>query len=41
MKTSNFNMFRTISLAILLMLGTVAAIAQTASGTIVDAANGE
>ena len=41
MKTSNFNMFRTISLALLLMLGTVAAIAQTASGTIVDAANGE
>ena len=37
----NYNMFRTISLALLLMLGTVAAIAQTASGTVVDAANGE
>ena len=37
----NYNMFRTIYLALLLMLGTVAAIAQTASGTVVDAANGE
>ena len=38
----NFNMFRTISLALLLMLGTVAAFAQVAaSGTVIDAANGE
>ena len=37
----NFNIFRTISLALLMMLGTAAAVAQTASGTVVDAANGE
>ena len=37
----NFNMFRTISFALLLMLGTVAAVAQNASGVVVDAANGE
>ena len=37
----NFNIFRTISLALLLMLGTAAAVAQTASGTVLDAANGE
>lgn len=35
-------MFRTISLALLLMLGSVVAFAQTtASGTVIDAANGE
>ncbi len=37
----NFNIFRTISFALLLMLGTAAAVAQTASGTVIDAANGE
>ena len=42
MKKSNFNIFRTISLALLFMLGTVAAFAQTtASGTVIDAANDE
>jgi iron complex outermembrane receptor protein len=41
MKKSNLNMFRTISFALMLMLGSVAAFAQTASGTVIDAANGE
>ncbi|MBO7457230.1 MAG: SusC/RagA family TonB-linked outer membrane protein, partial [Paludibacteraceae bacterium] len=42
MKKTNFNIFRTISLAFLLMLGSVAAFAQmTVNGTVVDAANGE
>jgi len=41
MKKTNLHIFRTISLALLLMLGTVAAVAQTASGTVIDAANGE
>ena len=42
MKKSNFNMFRTISLVMMLTLGSLVAFAQTtASGTVVDAANGE
>ena len=42
MKKHNFNIFRTISLSLLLMLGTVAAYAQIAvGGTVIDAANGE
>ena len=42
MKKSNFNMFRTVSLALLIMLGTAVAFAQTkAVGTVIDAANGE
>jgi len=42
MKKTNLNMFRTISLALLLMLGSVAAFAQiTVSGVVTDAANGE
>ena len=42
MKKTNSNMFRTISIALLLMLGSVAAFAQmTVSGVVTDAANGE
>ena len=42
MKKTNMNMFRTISLAFMLMMGTVAAMAQiTARGTVTDAADGE
>lgn len=42
MKKSNFNMFRTIALALMLMVGSVAAFAQLAvQGTVTDIANGE
>ena len=42
MKKTNFNMLRTLSIAFLLMMGSVAAFAQMAvSGTVIDAANGE
>ena len=42
MKANNLNIFRTISLALLLMVVSAVAYAQTtASGTVVDAANGE
>lgn len=42
MKKSNFNMFRTIALSLILALGTVVAFAQnTIQGTVIDAANGE
>ena len=42
MKKNTFNIFRSFSLALLLMLGSVAAFAQNvANGTVTDAANGE
>ena len=42
MKKSNFNMFRTIALAMMLMVGSAAAFAQLAvQGTVVDIENGE
>ena len=42
MKKNNFNIFRSFSLALLLMLGSVAAFAQNVvNGTVTDAANGE
>ena len=42
MKKNNINIFRSFSLALLLMLGSVAAFAQNvANGTVTDAANGE
>lgn len=42
MKKTNFNMFRTISIALMLMLGVGTAAAQLAvQGVVVDAANGE
>ena len=42
MKKMNCNMFRTLSIALMLMMGTIAAYAQMAvSGTVIDAANGE
>ena len=42
MKKSNYNMFRTLSLTLLLMLGSVAAFAQiSVNGTVIDATNDE
>lgn len=41
MKNSNFNMFRTLSLALLMMLGVAAYAQTTVTGTVTDAANGE
>ena len=42
MKNTNLNMFRTVSVALLIMLGSVVAFAQTmVQGTVLDAANGE
>ncbi|MBO5619682.1 MAG: SusC/RagA family TonB-linked outer membrane protein [Paludibacteraceae bacterium] len=42
MKNTNLNMFRTVSVALLVMLGSVVAFAQTTvQGTVLDAANGE
>ena len=42
MKKSNFNMFRTIALALMMLVGSVAAFAQLAvQGTVTDIANGE
>ncbi len=42
MKKSNFNIFRTISLAMLMVVGSLAAYAQiTINGTVIDAANDE
>ena len=42
MKKNNINIFRSFSLALLLMLGSVAAFAQNVvNGTVTDAANGE
>ena len=42
MKNNNFNIFRTIAIALVWMLGTVVAFAQnTVKGVVIDAANGE
>ena len=42
MKKNNLNILRSISLALLLMVGSIAAFAQnTANGVVIDAANGE
>ena len=42
MKKNNLNIFRSFSLALLLMMGSVLAFAQTtATGVVIDAANGE
>lgn len=42
MKKMNTNMFRTLALALMMMLGTAAAFAQmTVQGEVIDASNGE
>ena len=42
MKKTNMNIFRTLAITLLLMVGSVAAYAQLAvQGTVIDAANGE
>jgi len=41
MKKSNYNIFRTLSIALLLMLGTAAYAQITVNGTVIDAANDE